>query len=376
MTGGVVWVEPSGLTRSLPQGWEPLTGHRTDEAWTWRTVERTSSLVTGTLDGVEGGRLLFNLDADTRGTGSLTWSGPLEDMPSWGEVHVQPVHEVTLGDGSVISWPMGVYLATSPATEVHDGWASCEVQLFDRTLMIRRAKLLKASGVNAGTAVVAHVRSILDAQAPNAPHALEDSAATTRVPLSWDAGTSWAVICNELLSSIGYESLWADEHGVLRSGPYVEPSARPFVHDFADGSLAVHSAEATRTLDNFDAPNRVRVIGPATDTVTALSVTDTLDAFAPEHPLSFDSRGFWVDEVEEGVDGDEAALAARARRVLREAASSRSTIDVVHAPLPLGLGERVSVDVGGLVVPSATVRVIDIDCALGADWRTQLKEAL
>ena len=375
MTSGTAWLIHDDRLTPLPVGWAPLVGHRAAEEWRWQVIDRDTGQVTGRMDGVEGGNLRLNVYADTRGTGSLRWSGPLDDMPTWRNIRVQPVYVATLLDGSSVEWPMGVYLCTSPRTDVQDGWAEVDVSLFDPTLVLRRAKLSKTSGVNAGTAVVSHVRLILDTQAPSVRHALEDSDATLRSSMVWEPGTPWLRVINDLLDAAGMFALWADADGVLRSSPYVRPQDRPLVWDFAEGATAVHEAGVQHDRDDFDVPNRITLISRADGDLPALRARLTLDDIDPASPYAYAQTGEWVDRVEDNIEAaDLAVLQARADRLLREGVSVASTVTLTHAPLPLGLQDRVSVHTGGLVVPSAVIQSVDIPCAAGEDWTTTVRE--
>ena len=99
-------------TTPLPSGWEGLVAHGT-ESWSWRLLD-LDRVVIGTLDGVEGGSLNWNVNAETRTTATLTWSGHYTDEPDWLKVLVQPVFTLTAVDGTQWSWPMGVYLPSRP----------------------------------------------------------------------------------------------------------------------------------------------------------------------------------------------------------------------------------------------------------------------
>ena len=101
----------------------------------------------------------------------------------------------------------------------------------------------------------------------------------------------------------------------------------------------------------------------------------TLDSIDPGHPWSYQTTKEWVDRHEDGVDiANQAALDKYARRLLVEGLSVTSKATLVHAPMPLRGHDRVEVDTSGLVMPSATVQSIGIECEPGADWSTQIRE--
>lgn len=366
------WLTLDDRQTPLPAGWEPLTGHRDAEWWTWRLIDRATGRHLGDLDGVEGGSLSLNVNADTRGTGSLSWSGWLDDMPRWRETRVQPVYSARLMDSSVASWPMGVYLCSSPSTDYSfGGHVQTSVQLYDRTLILRRAKFVNTEGVRAGEPVVPHVRGLISTYNAG-PSALEDSGATLRSSIVWDAGTEVLRAVNDLLEAAGMVALWADPDGALRSSPSVRPQDRPLVWGFKEGVKAIHGEQVTHDFDDFEVPNRVTAIIRAEPGVPTLRAKAELP---PSHPLSYASTGEWVDRTEPEVEATSLeVLAERAQRWLTEGASVTSSATVTHRPVPLGLLDRVSLDSGGLVMPSATVQTIDIQCTPGDDWKTRIRE--
>lgn len=378
---GTAWLIEGSRFIPLTGGWDPLTWHRTDEAWTWQLVDRATGRHVGELDGVEDGQLTFNVNAQTRGTGSLTWSGWLDDMPDWRNTRVQPTYTTTLAGGARITWPMGVYMCASPSITATStipgafGLVEARVSLYDLTLPLRRAKLSNYSGVNAGRNVVDHVRLLLDTQAPSVQHAIEDNDAVLRSPMTWDPDTPWLTVINALLDAAGMFGLWADEMGRLRSSAYVRPQDRPEIWSFTEGTTAVHEETITHDRDDFEVPNRVTAISRADEDVPALRKVVRLDDYDPTHPHSFAVTGEWVDRVETDVEAaDIDVLTQRAERWLQAGLSVASTVTLTHAPIPLTPLDRVSVSSAGIEVPAGTVQTIEIPCTPGEDWTTTIRE--
>lgn len=374
---GTAWLVADDRFTPLPAGWEPLTGHRTDESWTWRLIDRAGRHV-GDLDGVGGGNLTLNVNANTRGTGSLTWSGRHADMPNWRDVLVQPIYSATLLDGSTVAWPMGVYLCASPSIDVADRHARAEVSLYDQTLRLRRAKLTNTWGVPAGTNVVHQIRALFVEYAPITRHALEDSSETLRNSMVWEPGTPILRVMNDLADAAGMFALWADADGLIRTSPYVRPQDRPHVWKFTEGVESVHEENVTHDRDDFDVPNRVTGISRTDgEDEPALRFQLTLDEIDPAHPMAFVRTGEWVDRFEPEVEATSMeVLTQRVERWLREGIAVTSTVTLTHAPLPLALQDKISIDSGGLIIPAATVQTIDIPCAAGEDWTTTIREVV
>ena len=368
------FVDADGTPVPLPPGWAPLAAGRTDDVWTWTAVDRATGASTGPLGHVSDADLRIDLEDDLRWSGHLTWSGPADEEPDWRQTQVAARYSATLADGSAVSWPMSVYRCATSRRD-HDGdHVSVRVSLYDRSLPLRRGRTRTSYTLARGTTVVPAVRSLLATHAAGAPCVVEDSAATLRSDMTWDGGTPWATVIDDLLGAIGYTRLAADRDGVLRSGPHVAPTDRPVVWTYAPGPSALHSGRWGHEEDDYDVPNRVTLVSRGDGDAEALTSTVTLDDLVPGHPLSQAVTGEWVDLFEEGVEAaTQAVLDAEARRRLMAGLRVASTVDVSHAPLPLLPGDRVR---WARLDADAVVRRVDIDCSSGAEWETTLQLVL
>lgn len=362
-----------GRTTPLPAGFVPLAGGRTDETWTWDVLDRTTWARVAALSGRTDAGLTLDLTAATRGRGSLTWAGGLGAEPDWAQVLLRPTYSATLEDGSVLSQTMGVYRCSTGRRSYTGAHVSVAVSLYDRTLTLRRARTLTSYSVARGTGVIARVRSLLSTHAGPGPVAVEDSPATLRSDMTWDGGTPWATVIDDLLAAAGHTSLMADRDGVLRAGPHVPPFDRPSVWTFAPGAAAVTQPRWGRTVDDFDTPNRITLISRGDGDSEALTTTVTLDSLIPGHRLSHAVTGEWVDEVAEGVEAaTQAVLDAEAARRLTDGIRAADTIDVEHMPLPIWVGDRATFTRPPVADEAVVASRISIECATGADWSTRL----
>lgn len=370
----VLWVDDTRITE-LPLGWDALVSHGT-ESWTWRVLDRRRTYL-GHLVGVSGGSLTLNLHAQTRGAGSLTWAGAAADIPDWLSLLLQPVFTLTASDGSWVSWPMGVYMPSTPDEE--HGAAeqlTVPVALYDRTLMLRQAKALADFSLPAGT-VVTQAATDLVAQTVGGYDqvAIPELPDTLRQARVWEPGTERLTIVNDLLDTIGYGTLWADPTGLLRAEPYLRPGDRPKAWVFAENERGVTGPIVRRRRDYFDAPNVFAGYSTADGETLPLLATS---AIPDDHPLSAVSRGtpgypHEVSRVETGLEvTSQAVLQARVDRLRDEAMNPDVTIDLEHLPLPLWPSVRVDLDLGAITGP-AVVETLSIDCEPSAMWRTGMR---
>ena len=356
-----------------------LSSHR-DEAWVWRLLDLDDN-ETGILGddgdfGVTEGSLEMNVYADTRHSGSMTWVGPAHEQPNWLRSRIQPVYTATLLDGSTVEWPMGVYLPATPAVTVKDGVATAQVDLYDKTLVLRQDRLAEDFAYEAGTNPIAAVwDQVIGATGtdPSNVPAIEETSETLRTALFWEAGTSRLRIVNDLLDAAGYFGVWVDGEGRFRSAPYRAPRSRPVVWEFAPGEWSIHKDGVTRTADSFNVPNRVIAVATGTGDEEAL-VAEAVN-IDPADPYSYQSRGRWVTSEPLQVDATSlSVLQGHAERSLAAARQLSTTLDVDHALVPLSGNDRVRFTDPAWGTVDAVVRSWRFDCAPGSLVRSTLLE--
>lgn len=368
----VLWVDDTRVTE-LPIGWDVLVSHG-DISWSWRLLDRRRVFL-GDLDGVTDGALNLNLHGQTRGTGSLTWTGAAGDVPAWLDVLVQPVCTLTAPDGSRASWPMGVYMPSTPDEQhVPHRRLTVPVSLFDRTLMLRQAKATTDFSLPAGTVVTEAVTDLV-AQTVGGDDqvAIPELPDTLRQARVWEPGTERLAIVNDLLDSINYGALYADATGLLRAEPYVRPGDRPSAWTFVENAQGITAPVVHRRSNYFDAPNTFAGYSTADGDTPPLFATA---AIPDGHPLSAVSRGVpgyphEVTRVETHLEvASQAVLQARVDRWRDEAMNPDVTINFEHRPIPgLWPSARVDLDLDTISGP-AVIETLNITCDSGSLWRT------
>lgn len=288
----------------------------------------------GTIDGVIGGSLDAATARQIRTVGQLDVIGDRDD---WLTIRLRPVFVMT--SPVVGEFPLGVYLPATPrATHDGTGQATLSVDLYDRSQVLAGDGPLDTYTVAAGEFLIARVRAILAAHGEG-PHVIEDSYATARSLMTWDAGTSWLRIVNDLLNAAGFFALAYDGEGTARAVPYTAVESRPVAWDFSDGEHAIRSSELAVDADYFDLYNRVRLTASSTGKEPELSA---IAANLSDGPFSREQLGRWVTRSETVDAADLAALQAQADRLLDEATQLTVGVQVRHGWLPgLGLNDRV-----------------------------------
>ena len=214
---------------------------------------------------VSGGTVHRDNYAPVHGTCDLTISRAL----AWGLDRVRPYMLLSSATAGVVGcrWNLGVYLLTTPDTQLGESPVTYTVTGFDQLHLLQDC-IGDSYSVAAGAGVLTAVRAALTAAGVVAPVMLDSTGAaktlvTARVwPLTSSDSPTWIQVINDLLAAIGYGGMWCDWDGVFRSGPYVLPSVRPSEWTFDVGDLRVGIVAANRSVANdvWGVPNWWRFI--------------------------------------------------------------------------------------------------------------------
>lgn len=208
--------------------------------------------------------------------------------------------------------PIGTFIAaTAPRSISAAGAVSYEVEAYDLSYLLERSRVEKAADAYwpAGTKYTSAIESIL-VRCGIADWVITPSNAVLAVDRTdWEPGTSWLEIVNQLLSEMGYNSLWFDSFGTCRVEPHVASHLRPVSHDYSAGKGSIIVREHTIEDDTFDTPNVFTVLVDGPDQqqpIWAQAINDD-----PTSRLSVPRRGRVVAPVKK-LDGiaDQAAAQA------------------------------------------------------------------
>lgn len=324
--------QPVLLEPTTPLRFHRVTGFRVE------TLDRDDNL-TGVLDGIEpGGELKWSAQASVKGGGQITVNDRQRGI-DWLNTRLRFVHIAADDYREPKETPLGVFLPAAPVADWKNGRRAWTVDLLDKNSILDTDIVTDpvgnpvTIGYPAGTPVLATVKAIIaDAGETSPAIRLEDDPLLSG-PMTWDAGTTRLKIINDLLDAANYFSLWCDGNGHYRATPYTRPSSRTPIYDlaapFREGPTALFSDEWKHDQDIYAVPNRYVAIGSGDEDEEAPVAVATNTN--PDSPFSYQSRGRWITETEDGVEAvDQDALDAYAQRQLDAREQVASKMEIEH----------------------------------------------
>lgn len=295
-------------------------------------------------DDLHGGVVSRDMDAQIHGTCDVNISKIL----TWG-VDLVRLYMI-LSDGNTdVRWNVGVFCLTTPERQLGPDVETYRVQGFDRLMLLNR-QIGANYSVTAGTTYRAAIlQAFTDAGLTGVD--IEGVAANNTLPAtkSWplvpndetdpdqtDTPVTWLRVINDLLMAINFRGVWADNNGIFRCAPYVQPVDRPveFTFNATDEHFSIVSEDKRRsTEDVWGIPNkwvfRWKNGGAGVEGNGLYTVTNQSDG-----PTSIDDRGLiWASVIDYDAASQAKLVELGDRRV---AADKRVTqvINVSTGPFP------------------------------------------
>jgi len=245
---------------------------------------------------------------------------------------IQPWTMLKMPDGDFISWPLGVFLLSSPRRKANTvGSVIREVDAYDLLQILVDDKVTGRYTVTSGANYIGAVKALLDSASLTSQN-LTPTESILPTDLDWDPGTSKLQIINDLLSAINYKSITIDEVGQAVAQPYILPSNRASDYTYVDDDQSVIFPEVEQSLDLFGIPNKwVRVVSEADQA----AITSTYTNSNIDSPTSTVNRGRTIVDfgTESGVD--QATLDAKVQRLAYEASQVYEDVTLETAIMPM-----------------------------------------
>ncbi len=325
------------------------------------------------LDGISGGNLTYTIANSVKSAGKIKltepWRVGLQDRSRWLD---EEISITAFKDDYPI--PLGVFVPSLPESTFTTGALVTEIDLLDRLTVLDQDLYERTFSVGAGGGTVSPlgvVNQILGDWS-NLTAYSNINYSQFNINRYWEPGTSKLKIINDLLDVSGHFSLWVDGRGNFHVDGLTEPLKRPVTQHFDYGGL---NELKSRKQDLFSVPNKFIAVGESQESAAALVGTAyNRDA---NSPFSYQNRGRWIAEIEQGVVGaTQDILDAYALQRLDSLTGASTTYTVEHiltAPLlnarvqvdhaPLGINEdfvvqRIEVPLDSTKLTKSTIREI------------------
>lgn len=265
----------------------------------------------------------------------------LESELDWGGVLLRPYMLWYRNDGEPIRFNLGAYFPVVPGYDVGELPQVYTMEGFD-ILDLLGDLVGESYSVVAGTSYVAAVEQILT-ELGYTRFSISTEYASTVLPSTrtWaiDSNLTWLTIVNDLLNAVGYQGIWSDWDGRLRSDPYRAPRERASEFTYTSDVLtSMISRKRRLETDFYRAPNRW--VFYRTNNVDGEPPVEGNGVYTyinqSEGPTSVEARrGRVVSKVLGLEAADHDALVRQAQVTISEDLFPQTRIPVTTAPNPL-----------------------------------------
>ena len=200
------------------------------------------------------GRVAMNSLAEIKRTAVFNITEQEGQDIDWLSDRIRPVFCLTMPDGGIAEWPLGVFILSSPTRKDENRKVKRSIEAYDSSLILKEDKFTDRYLIAAGTKYTTAIIDILN-NAGIWKINIIDHPGTLATDREFEIGTTKLFAVNELLAAINYTSLWVDENGYFVAKPYVLPSDRDPEYEYRTNDLSIIHPGGTEELDLFAVPN-------------------------------------------------------------------------------------------------------------------------
>lgn len=196
--------------------------------------------------------------------------------------------------------PIGTFLISTPISNINPFMKTIDIECYSTLWLLDANKTISRLAVYKGTNVVNEIIRILGEY--NIHISIAPSTKTTSTDREWEIGTPILDICNDLLKSINYTTLYIDALGAFSAKEYELPQDRgiEFAYDETDKSNILEDSIKSE-IDLFDVPN---IFVKYVNNPDAPNLIGSFENSNPQSPTSTANRPKNVnsEEVQDAAD--------------------------------------------------------------------------
>ena len=244
---------------------------------------------------------------------------------------IQPFFEIQMYDGNWVSYPLGVFLLSSPKRTDDNDTIYREIEAYDGLIILDEDRFTSRYFIASGVKYTDAVDSILRSAGITNIN-IEDKSDTLTTAREFKTGTSKLEAVNELLQAINYTSIWVDANGYFRAGPYVSPADRSAEYEYVDDELSITYNGMEEELDLFEVANSWVLVESNPEKTPKVATRVNND---PDNPISTVNLGRTIVDYREIEDvSSQTSLDALADRVKFEASQVFGKVKFKTAIVP------------------------------------------
>jgi len=272
--------------------------------------------------------------AEIKKTANIRIKRNIADDIDWLNERIKPVFQLTMPNGDVLEWSLGIFLASSPSVQdSNNNTIIRNIQGYDKAQILKEDKFVDRYYIATGTNYIEAITSIINSVGIGKVN-IEPTNLTLNTAIEFEIGYSKLTAINEMLVAVNYYSLYFDEQGYAISKPYIEPSNRAVEYEYRTDTMSIIHQGGIKTLDLFNLPNVfVRVYSNPDSTTALKSVYINANASSPLSTVNRERN--IVDYKTVDNIADQTTLDAYTRRQATDASQIFGEVEFATALMPM-----------------------------------------
>lgn len=296
-----------------------------------QTTRNEEGEITTVISGT--GSIMRQQNTQLKELGNFQAVGPLE----LGDDLVRIYYLAEDSEGEEISIRIATMYASQSRSTYTSATNEAMVTLYSALLPLKQTVLTETLTLDAGDVAVDEAITLITEV--GLPYTYSASTKQLNEARSWEPGTEYIDVVNDLMDFAGYWSVRPDRSGRASLQPYQSPLARTSIWSFAEGPDCIFESNMQFESDAYDVPNVFVVVSSnPTETFSGSFENDNADS-----PYSTTNRGREIATVRLTDDADDTDdCDDMAERDAQNHPGAADTYTVRHAYVPVTISDLVS----------------------------------
>lgn len=216
-------------------------------------------------------------------------------------------------------YSLGVFMISSPTRRLSNRSIYREVEAYDTTLVLLEDRFDNRYTIAKDTNYITAITQIINS-AGIWKVDIPTYSALVKTDREFEIGTSKLEAVNYLLQEINYTSIWVDERGYFRAGPYIQPADRATEYTYKNDQMSIIKPDGiSEEIDLFNVPNKWVVVASNPETESLVATYTNSNGASPTSTVS---RGRTIVDYRQVDDmASQEVLTDYVRRIAYEASN-------------------------------------------------------